>query len=84
MPRQYQQTYNCFKTYFSIIFTKRAFYSGYKNFDRLTFNRGIGEKLNQQTNELRAFQTNIYRSTEYLCINEKEIAKSYSCIFQVA
>lgn len=48
-----QETYNCFKTYFSRIFTKGAFYKGYKNFDRLTFNRGIGEKLNQQTNEYK-------------------------------
>ena len=46
-----QSGYNCFKTNFSKIFTKEAFYRVYEKFNRLTFKRELEERLNQLINE---------------------------------
>ena len=51
-----QNDYNCFKTNFKKSSPKEHVYRDYKNFDRLTFKKGLEEKLNQQINEYKNFE----------------------------
>ena len=50
-------------------------YRDYKNFEKLIYKRELQEKLNQQITNL-SISSNFFRSTEYACTDEKELALS--------